>query len=257
MKKLLLTVACVISLQVINAQTTTVPSTDTAVTITQQSPIKKTFNKIDLSNRSNDHVMIQFGLDGWSGKVPDSAMPSGFSRHFNAYVMLDRPFKTNPRFSVGLGVGMGTSNMFFEARRIDIKSTGTRLPFSRLDTTSHFKKYKLTTGYVEAPVELRYSSDPENSNKSVKAAVGVKVGQLISVHTKGKTLVDKAGNTINSYVEKQNSKKFFNSTRLALTGRFGYGIISIYGAYQINSLLKDVSGPEIRPYSVGLCISGL
>ncbi len=58
--------------------------------------------------------MLQFGLDGWSGVIPDSVKPSGFSRHFNAYIMLDKPFKTNPRFSVGLGVGIGSSNIFLK-----------------------------------------------------------------------------------------------------------------------------------------------
>ncbi len=258
MKKLLFTAVCIICLQVVNSQIiTTVPSGDTTVVTVQLIPKKPTLNKIDLSNRSNDHVMVQFGLDGWSGTVPDSAKPSGFSRHFNAYIMLDKPFKTNPRFSVGLGVGIGSSNMFFERRLVDIKSQATRLPFTNLDSANHFKKYKLTTVYAEAPVELRYASNPENSNKSFKIAVGAKVGQLINAHTKGKTLQSKSGTTINGYIAKENSKKFFNATRLAVTGRVGYGIISLYGAYQITTLLKDATGPEIRPYSLGICISGL
>jgi hypothetical protein len=89
-------------------------------------------------------------------------------------------------------------------------------------------------------------------------ALGVKVGTMLTAYTKGKTLVDKNGNTINPYIEKESSKKYFNTTRLAVTGRIGYGILSLYGAYQITSFLKDVAGPtEIRPYSIGLAISGL
>ena len=214
------------------------------------------WKKIDLSNRSNDHLMIQYGVDGWGG-VPDSAKPGGFSRHFNMYIMLDKPFKTNPHFSVGIGAGVGSSNMFFKSKNVDIKSTGTKLPFQKLDSLNHFKKYKLTTAYLEAPVELRFSSNPGNDSKSFKAALGVKVGTLINVHTKGKTLVDKSGNTLNSYTAKESSKKFFNGTRLALTGRVGYGIISLYGAYQVTALLKDGVGPIIHPYSIGIAISGL
>jgi hypothetical protein len=258
MKKLLFTAVCIVILQVVNSQTTvTVPPADSTVVTVQPTPKRTIPNKIDLSNRSNDHVVVQYGLDGWSGVVPDSAKPSGFSRHFNAYIMLDKPFKTNPRFSVGLGVGIGSSNMFFERKLVDIKSQATRLPFTNLDSANHFKKYKLTTVYAEAPVELRYSSNPENSNSSFKVALGAKVGQLINAHTKGKTLQSKSGGTINSYIAKENSKKFFNSTRLAVTARVGYGIFSIYGAYQINAFLKDVAGPVIRPYSLGICLSGL
>ncbi len=127
MKKLFFTIVCIISLHTVKSQTTaTVPSADTTVAAVQQTPKKTTKSKIDLSNRSNDHVMLQFGLDGWSGVIPDSVKPSGFSRHFNAYIMLDKPFKTNPRFSVGLGVGIGSSNIFFERKFVDVKSQASK-----------------------------------------------------------------------------------------------------------------------------------
>ncbi len=214
------------------------------------------WKKMDLSSRSNDHLVIQYGFDKWSG-TPDTINQKGFSRFFNMYVMLDQPFKTNPKFSAGIGLGVGSSNIFFKRESIDVKSTGTKLPFARLDSSTHFKKYKLTTVFLEAPVELRYSSHPEDDNKSFKAALGVKVGLLVNAHTKGKTLEDKNGTTLNSYIAKESSKKFFNSTRLAATARIGYGIVSLYGAYQITALLKDGVGPVIHPYSIGLCISGL
>jgi hypothetical protein len=263
MKKILFTVVCITCLQVVYSQNVpTKPVNDSNVVAPVQTapnvnPPKKQWTKIDLSNRSNDHFMLQYGFDNWAG-TNDSTKPSGFSRFFNAYIMLDKPFKTNPHLSVGLGVGIGSSNIFFNKRYVDLKSTSTALPFKNVDSLNHFKKFKLTTVFLEAPVELRYSSNPENSNSSFKAALGVKVGTLLSAYTKGKTLQDKNGNTLNAYIQKESSKKFINSTRLAVTGRLGYGILSVYGAYQITSFLKDVAGPtEIRPYSIGICISGL
>ena len=125
-------------------------------------------------------------------------------------------------------------------------------------SVNHFKKFKLTTMFLEAPVELRYSSNPEKNNSAFKMALGVKVGTLLKAYNKGKTLQDKNGNTVNAYIQKENSKKFINSTRLAATARIGIGIFSLYGAYQITSFLKDGAGPtEIRPYSIGLSLSGL
>lgn len=263
MKKYLLSVFCIILFQCVQSQTK--PATTAAdsanITPVQPTPLgsstKKPWKKIDLSNRSNDHLMLQFGLDNWAG-TSDSTKPSDFSRFFNAYIMLDKPFKTNPKMSVGLGIGVGSSNIFFNKRYVDVKSGTTALPFKRVDSLNHFKKFKLTTIFLEAPIELRYSSNPENNNSSFKLAIGVKVGTLLTAYTKGKTLQDKSGTTLNPYIEKESSKRYFNSTRLAVTGRIGYGIISFYGAYQITSILKDAAGPtEIRPYSIGLCISGL
>ncbi len=257
MKKFFFALVCIFSLHAVNSQTiSTTPATDSIVSV-QASPLKKDLKKIDLSNRSNDHFMVQYGFDNWAG-TPDSISPKGFSRFFNAYIMLDKPFKTNPHLSVGLGAGVGSSNIFFDKTYVDIKSTSSRLPFTNVDSVNHFKKFKLTTIFLEAPVELRYSSNPENINKSVKVALGAKVGTLLNAHTKAKTLQNKSGGTVNSSIEKESSKKFFNSTRLAATARIGYGIFGIYGAYQITSLLKTGAGPDaIRPYSIGIYISGL
>ena len=260
MKKFFFTAVCIICLQAVYSQVTpTPPATDSNIVAPTpvETPKKKQWNKVDLSNRSNDHFMIQYGFDNWAG-TNDSTKPSGFSRFFNAYIMLDKPFKTNPKMSVALGIGVGSSNIFFDKRYVDVKATSTTLQFKRVDSLNHFKKFKLTTIFLEAPIELRYASNPENSNSSFKVALGVKVGTMLTAYTKGKTLQDKNGNTINPYIQKESSKRYFNTTRLAATARIGYGIFSLYGAYQITSFLKDVAGPtEIRPYSIGLAISGL
>jgi hypothetical protein len=71
------------------------------------------------------------------------------------------------------------------------------------------------------------------------------------------TLQDKNGNTLNSYTEKISKKSFFNSNRVVATARIGIGHFSLVGNYQVSSLLKDGTGPDIRPYQIGLCISGL
>ena len=219
---------------------------------------KKANKKIDLASRAGDHIVLQLSSDRWSG-IPDSIKnhQKNLSRGANIYVMLDKPFKGNPRFSAAFGIGVGTSNMYFKNYSIDIKSTATKLPFNSLDSADHFKKYKLTTAFLEVPVELRFTAHPEKGTKSLKAALGVKVGTLLNAHTKGKTLQNKSGGTANAYTEKESNKRFFNSTRLSVTGRIGYGNFSLFGSYQINNLLKDGVGPQIKPFQVGISLSGL
>ena len=219
---------------------------------------KKKSGKKDIVNRAGDHIMLQLSTDHWAG-MPDSVKnrTKGLSRGANIYVMMNKPFKNNPQFSAAYGIGFGTSNMYFKSLNIDIKSTSTKLPFTNLDSTDHFKKYKLTTAYLEVPVELRFVKDPSRENKSLKAAIGVKIGTLLNVHTKGKTLENKNGGIINSYTDKINNKHFFNSTRIAATGRIGFGNYSLFGSYQVTALLKDGVGPVIHPFEIGFCLSGL
>jgi hypothetical protein len=194
----------------------------------------------------------------WTSR-PDSVRTGGFSRHFNFYFMLDKPFKTNPKMSIGYGVGLGSSNIFFNNVNVDIKSTSARLPFTIADSINHHSKFKLTSMYAEIPVELRYFSNPSNPNKSWKFAFGAKVGTLLKAYTKGKNYVNKNGQSIygTSVIEKEYSRKFMNATNVSITGRIGYGILSLHGAYQVTGVLRDGAGANMNRISIGLTVSGL
>ncbi len=221
---------------------------------------KKIWQKIDLSNRPNDHFMLQYGLDSW-GSVPDSVNTSGFSRHFNMYAMIDKPFKSSPHLSIGIGVGIGSSNIFFKDVYVNLKSPTTTLPFTNVSESSinRYKKFKLTTVFAELPLELRYAGNPVTPDKGLKAAIGVKIGTLLNEHTKGKDALGSTGSTLygNKYIVKESNKRFINSTRVAVTGRIGFGNISLDASYQVSNFLKEGVGPDIKPYSVGITISGL
>jgi hypothetical protein len=202
--------------------------------------------------------MVQYGMDMWPN-VPDSAGTSGFSRHFNFYVMLDKPFQNSPHLSVGIGLGLGTSNIFFSNKYIDLKSTTATLPFTNVAAVNHFDKFKLTTTFVEVPLELRFTSKPAQPDKGFKFALGVKGGYLLNAHTKGKNLIDSSGRSIYDakYIQKEYDKKFINNTRLAATARIGFGHVSIDGSYQITNFLKTGAGPVIHPIAIGITLSGL
>ena len=215
-------------------------------------------NKIDFSSRSGDHFMLQLSSDHWSGMTDSiSSHQKGLSRGFNAYIMLNKPFKNSPKISLGIGVGISTSNIYFKKMELDLKAAPGQLPFQILDSAEYFKKYKLATSFLEIPLEFRFTSKPATPNKSFKAAVGLKVGTLVNVHTKGKNLQSSSGTTLNSYLEKENSKRFINTTHFMATARVGYGVFSLFGSYQLNRFLKDGAGPNLRLYQVGLTLSGL
>jgi len=214
-----------------------------------------TKKKVNLAGRPNDHILIQLGITNWA-KKPDSINTKGLSRSFNMYFMFDFPFKSNPRISVAIGPGIGTDNIFFSKTYVDIKQNATLL-FQDVSDTNHFKKFKLATAWLEAPLELRYSSNPATPNKSYKFAIGIKGATLLNAHTKGKDWRNKANQTLISYTQKENSKRFFNTTRFLATARFGWGPFTLYGSYQLNPLFKEGLAPDVRPYSIGLTLSGL
>lgn len=205
---------------------------------------------------SNDHFMIQLGHLSWIGK-PDSINTKGLARTFNFYVLLNFPFKTNPKWSVALGPGIATDNMYFDEMMVGIKDNTAGIVFDDVSDTAHFKKYKLGTAYLEAPVELRYRFNPNDDSKSVKLAIGAKLETLLAAKIKGVELQSASDQTINDYTLKEKSKRFFNKQRLSVTGRVGYGAFSLFASYSVTPLFREGLGPTIRPLSIGLTISGL
>ena len=219
---------------------------------TEEKKKKKDWTKVDLSRRSADHFMLQIGMYNWAS-APDSINTKGVGRTFNAYLLFDFPFKTNPKISVAIGAGVGTDNIYFDETDINIKNRA-RATFTR-DTINQYKKYKMAMGFLEIPVELRISGNPENMNKGFKFAIGAKLGTMLDAHTKAKVDLDADGD--GGYVEKIKSKLLFNGTRLSATARMGYGHFSVFSTYTFTEFFKEFQGPSVIPWSLGITLSGL
>ena len=215
---------------------------------------------VDLSSRPADHLMIQFGSDSWMG-APDSVKTSGIGRHFNIYFMMDKPFRTNNKFSLAYGVGLGTNNQYInKGTLVDLSQVANNIRFRTLDSLSNrYDKQKVATVAVQVPAEIRYYSNPANPSKSWKFAAGLKVGLLLKAYTKMKDFQTYTGNSVfgNKYVQKISNKRFFTSNDVSVTARAGYGIISLNAAYTVTPVIRDGFGPSFNRLSVGLSISGL
>jgi len=265
MKKIILPFIALFALEAtINAQQTKTASKDSSKVVTpflkkeKEVAPKKDWSKVDLSKRPADHFIFQYGLDGWAG-TPDSIRTKGFCRHFNVYLMLDKPFKSDPHYSVAYGVGLGTSNIFFNNEIVRLEGTGSSLPFSDVSNSDHFNKFKLTTIYAEIPAEIRFYENPENKNSGWKGSIGVKAGLLLKAYTKGKNLMSASGNSIygSNYIQKISDTRFINGTKVAVSGRVGYGFVSLHGDFNVLGVIKNGMGPTINAYSIGISIGGL
>lgn len=202
---------------------------------------------------SRDFVMFQLTYENWYN-TPDSVKIGGIGRGFNAYLCYDFPIaKSN--FSFAAGIGVGTSNIYFDNQLLILNNTSGIASFRNVDTASGsnvYKKSKLTTAYLEAPFELRFFGDKLNRNRGFKMAIGARVGLLMNAHTKNKNSL--SGSVV---TEKVSSKDYFQTWRVAPTFRVGWGNFSLYGSVNVTPLFNSGQGPEVYPYSIGLCITGL
>lgn len=196
---------------------------------------------------SRDFLMIQLTHERW--QAPDSIGTTGIGRGANIYLCYDFPIN-NSNFSFAAGLGIGTANIYLDNQEIALVDNDSVSQAEFIGESKDYKKYKLTTAYVEAPFELRYYGNKNNRNKGFKAAIGLRVGNLIAAHTKGKE-------TGTKIIYKVGSKNYLETWRFAATARIGWGNITLLGTYNLNNLYKDGQGPEITPYSIGICITGL
>ena len=212
----------------------------------------------DITNRSGDHLMAQFATNIFIN-APDSISnhTKGFSRSGNVYIMLNKRFKNDPRFSVGIGAGVSVASFYFKKMEFDLSSNSLSMPIHFTDSTDNFKKYKFSTTYLEAPVELRFHATPDEPLKGLKVALGVKVGTLLGAGTKGKNLLNKAGTQQNNSIVKVKDKDFINKTRLGGTLRIGYGIFGVFGTYYFTPVFKDGAAPPMKSMQIGITLSGL
>ncbi len=202
---------------------------------------------------SRDFVMLQLTYENWNG-TPDNVKIGGIGRGFNAYLCYDFPIaKSNFSFAAGLGVS--SSNVYFKDQLAVMNTNASAIVFQNVDTLSNtdfYKKSKLSTTYLEAPFELRFFANKENRNRGFKAAIGMKVGLLVNAHSKNKNVLSGP-----SVVEKTVTKRYVQTWRFSPTVRLGWGNFSVYGSYSLSPLFNNGQGPEVFPYSVGICITGL
>ena len=186
------------------------------------------------------------------------------SRTANIYYQYPiRLFKS--RFSIVPAVGLSLE-------RFKLKNFGTFgfdaedsvKIFSPAEVATRFpsiKKSQLITNYFEIPVELRYSSNPNDPNRSFNAGIGARIGYMYDSFSKVKYRED--GET-----KKVKDKQDFNlnDLRYGVFAKVGVGNFSLVGYYNLTNLFRDGKGPglpggpngvvtDFNTFSVGISLS--
>ncbi|MCH8318848.1 MAG: PorT family protein [Bacteroidetes bacterium] len=178
--------------------------------------------------------------------VPDSIKLKGTSRGFNFYIM--RNFELGKSFEFSIGLGFGNSNIFFDKSIISYDDSSNTV---FIDTIT-FKSYKLSTTYIDLPLELRFKTKPNASQKSFKIAIGGKIGYLINSHTKfkGEDYLNINGGS--ELRHKILNIKNIAKVRYGATARIGYGNVYLFAYYSLSTVFEKDKGPKATPFSAGL-----
>jgi len=212
----------------------------------------------------SDRIMLNLYTDMWQDV--DSAMTvSAYSPGVDIYGMYNVPFGKS-KFSLGFGLGFGTHNIRSDAMPADEYKFDTvtattiytgKTIFEKIPDYVNNKeiKYdvnKFSLTYFDIPLELRFFSQ-NKKGKTIKFAVGGKMGYLVNNHTKYKG-DDLAGGE--SDVKFKTYKiKNLELLRYGATIRLGYDMYNIFAYYSLSKLFKADKGPEMFPVSLGICVT--
>jgi hypothetical protein len=228
------------------------------------------FSYVFAQNENNENVptvkseKFSTGMDVFTDiwmNVPDNITAKTINIGTNYYFTYNSPIGKSGKtpFSFAIGIGLGTHNFHSNALpKVDTNNISyfDKIPDSvTINGDIHkvnYKKNKISIAYFDIPMEFRYKSKSE-----FRAALGFKIGFLLSSHTKykGDEYMDfNNDNQFDSYSVKMNKIPNIESMRYGIKAEVGYKWINVMGYYSLSSLFKDGKGPDTYPISVGLAL---
>lgn len=196
-----------------------------------------------------DKDQLSFSLISSQWQQPQKiANASLLSRGINLNMMY--PIIGN-RSQVAFAAGFGLACQNYYTKSM-IQYNGDSIWFTPIPDSLDSKKYKLSTTYLTFPIEIRFRTNKNESNKSFKIYGGFRGGIMINNHTKYE------GRDPQNNNEKIKTKTFyvkhFNLIDYGPTLRIGYGKFMVNGYYSLSSLFAKGEGPELIPFEFGFSI---
>jgi hypothetical protein len=178
------------------------------------------------------------------------------SRTVNIYYQYEiRLFNSRMSFVPGIGLSLERYR-FKSATLVTVTDDSVNLTFADPATIS-LKKTQLITNFVDLPLELRYSSKPEDPTRSFKMAVGGRIGYLYDSFNKLKYKQD------GELIQVKNKRDFnLNNLRYGVSARIGFGNFAVVGYYNLTNLFEDGKGipskgvvQDFPTYTIGISLS--
>lgn len=203
---------------------------------------------------------VEFGFNRALSAPVDFDLYFWGSRTANIYYQYEfRLF--NSSFSIMPGIGLSLERYRFKQNyAVGYTNSSheevTMLPPGSLPTPN-IKKSMLVTNYIDVPVEIRYTINPEDPSRSFHVGVGGRIGWMYDSFNKIKYSED--GET-KKLKDKQNFH--LNQIRYGLLGRIGFGGISLFGYYNLSPLFEKGNGihtngesNDFNTLTVGISVS--
>jgi hypothetical protein len=202
----------------------------------EAAPVKKKSVRPDIPGV----FTLEFGFNRALSAPVDFDLYFWGSRTFNFYYQYDLRLFKSP-FSLVPGIGLSLERYRFK----DNYAVGytnsdheqvVMIPPDKL-AQPQIQKSMLITNYIELPLELRYTLNPEDPSRSFHIGVGGRIGWMYDSFNKIKYKEDAE---VKILKDKQNFN--LNRVRYGLLGRLGFGGFSMFCYYNLSPLFEKGNG---------------
>lgn len=218
--------------------------------------------KHDKKNKFNGHwTGLELGINGYLTPDMDFNYPSAYSGLEQNYVKSTNVninlFEQNINLlhnKLGLVTGLGFTwnNYRFDATDTRLeKDNGQLVVYSEQTPDVSYTKSKLVVNYLTVPLMLEYQTNPRSKVNSFHLGAGVVGGLRIGSHTK--YMYDNG----TKQKDKTPGDFYLNPFKMDGIVKIGWGVINLYGTYSFSTLFRSGKGPELYPFSIGICITDL
>lgn len=210
----------------------------------------------DITSYPNSIIILNVGYNSWV-EPPDNMEISPMSVGFDVYGVYTLLGK-NSFISLAAGGGFSTQNIKSDFMLVGADSSY----FQKIPSDLTYHKNKITTVFVDLPIEIRLRVRPNSRDKAgivrkrnLRFALGFKVGYNIQRYVKYDGQDYRLYNYGNNIKFKEYRLDNILLYRYGLYVRMGVGKISISAYYSLTDFFQKNKGPQLRPFSLGLSIN--
>jgi len=217
--------------------------------------------KRNRKNRFDGHWGgFDIGINGYLNSDMGFGMPEGYDfldlryeKSTNVAInLIEQNFNLiRNHFGLTTGLGIEWQNYRFDNNAyLSVDNEGIFGGYYEGD--KNYTKSKLVVTYLNLPLLFEYQTNRFSKKNSFHIGAGLLTGLRIGAHTKM------------NYVDGKKQKEKYkdddgfdiNPFKFALMTRIGWGIVNLYGNYNLNTLFEDNRGPELYPFAVGITLVG-
>lgn len=218
-------------------------------------PTPKKFNRPNIPGT----FALELGINSALSAPSNYDLGLWGSRTVNVYYQYDIRIM-NSKFSFVPGIGLSLERFKFkngETLGYDAPEDSLKLFTPAQTGLTGMRKSQLVTNYLDIPMELRFSTNPEDAARGFKVALGGRVGFLYDSFSKLKYKEDGESKKLK---DKQNWN--LNSLRYGVYGKIGFGNFYFFGYYNLTPLFEEGKGlaeknvaNDFQTMTVGISLS--